>query len=356
MTELDGPPVMGVRELSDCATLVKQPVVSVLMLAYNHAPYIAQAIDSVLAQRTTVPIELIIGEDASTDATHEIVTKYQREFPTAIRVISSDRNVGMHANHARLIDAARGEFIAYCEGDDYWIDPWKLQHQVDYLRAHPEAGAVHTDFDHIVMLRGRWRRLSNFQKTRFGERGVPINDIFAKLLCGNFIQTCTLCVRANLSRNFLDGGLLKDSYSVGDWPLCLYIAARHKFGYLPQSTAVYRKVPGSMMNAGSVARLRTITGYVAMIEDFCDRFEVSRINRINAMAEIYRPMLSVALFAGDAEKFAHCLAWLQQHDAAYANSWRGRLLPWLAKSPVARWVLSRIQELRARSREAREYR
>ena len=343
-------------EISDFSRLPTAPVVSVQMLTYQHAAYLAEAVEGVLAQRTDFPIELLIADDASSDGTGEIAKIYQRMHPDIVRIVTGPANIGACANRQRTTRRTRGEFVAFCEGDDYWIDPLKPQRQVDYLRSHPETGAVHTDFDHILMRGGHWRRLPNFQKHRFGVRNVPDGDIFATLLSGNFIQTCTLCVRADLDRAFLAGGFLNDRYPVGDWPLCLYIAARHKFGYLPQSTAVYRKVPGSMMNAGNVARLRTITGYVVMIEDFCDRFEVSRINRINAMAEIYRPMLSVALFAGDAEKFAHCLAWLQQHDAAYANSWRGRLLPWLAKSPVARWVLSRIQELRARSREAREYR
>jgi len=343
-------------ETSVFPQLCAHPIVSVLMLTYNHAPYLADAIEGVLAQHTDFPIELLIADDASTDGTRDVAMRYQRERPDVIRVVTGEVNVGAYENGCRVMRRIRGEFVAFCEGDDYWTDPLKLQRQVDFLRAHPEAGAVHTDFDHIVMRNGRWRRLSNVQKHRCGEQGVPAGDIFTALLCGNFIQTCTLCVRANLNREFFEGGLLKSSYPVGDWPLCLYIAAKHTFGYLPESTAVYRKVPGSMMNAGNVSRLRTIAGYVAMIEDFCDRFDVAQINRINAIAEIYRPMLSVALFAGDEAKSAHCLAWLQQHDPAYTNSWRGRLLPWLAKSPVARCILWRIQDFRVRSREAREYR
>ena len=343
------------REASNCAAMGKQPVVSVLMLTYNHAAYVAEAIASVLMQKTTFAFELIIGEDASTDATREIVMNCQREAPAIIRVIAHDRNVGMHANHASLINAARGELIAYCEGDDYWIDPLKLQHQVDYLQAHPEAGAVHTDFDHVVLRGGSWRRLPNCQKHRFSGREVPAGNIFTTLLCGNFIQTCTLCVRTCLSRDLLAGGFYKESYPVGDWPMCLYIAAKHEVGYLTKSTATYRKVPGSMMNAGEVVRLNTIMRYVPMIEDFCIHFDVARVNQLKAMSAIYRPMLSTALFAGDQAAFRHSLAWLRQHDPDYANSWRGKLLPWLRVSAVACRILRWIQEARVQRHESQDY-
>jgi len=125
----------------------KSPLVSVWMITYNHKPYIAQAIEGVLMQRTSFPFELVIGEDCSTDGTREVVLECQKRHPETIRVITSERNVGMQLNELRTDKACRGKYIAYCEGDDYWHHPLKLQKQVDYLESHLDVGLVYTGMD-----------------------------------------------------------------------------------------------------------------------------------------------------------------------------------------------------------------
>ncbi|MGD0960005.1 MAG: glycosyltransferase [Methylomonas sp.] len=121
------------HEIADSAVFSVQPIVSVWMVTYNHGSYLAQSIEGVIAQKTDFPIELIIGEDCSTDNTREIALDYQKRFPHIIRVIYSDYNVGGFDNGQRVRQACRGEYIAFCEGDDYWIDPYKLQKQVAIL-------------------------------------------------------------------------------------------------------------------------------------------------------------------------------------------------------------------------------
>ena len=123
----------GHHEIASPEIMVITPVVSVNMITYNHGLYLAQAIEGVIKQNTDFPIELVIAEDCSTDNTREIALDYQRRYPHLIRVIYSDQNVGMMANDRRAVAACRGEFIAYCEGDDYWIDPEKLREQVAAL-------------------------------------------------------------------------------------------------------------------------------------------------------------------------------------------------------------------------------
>ena len=90
-------------EISDSAALPAKPLVSVSMITYNHGPYIAEAIEGVIAQETTFPIELIIGEDCSTDNTRQVVLEYQRRYRHVIRVICPNRNVGMHVNGRRVL-------------------------------------------------------------------------------------------------------------------------------------------------------------------------------------------------------------------------------------------------------------
>ena len=124
-----------------------EPLVSARMITYNHAPYIARAIEGVLQQKTNFPFELVIGEDCSTDGTREIVFEYQKKYPDIIRVITSDSNVGSKKNGHRTSQACRGKYIAYCEGDDCWHHPGKLQKQVDYMESHPACGLVYSSYD-----------------------------------------------------------------------------------------------------------------------------------------------------------------------------------------------------------------
>jgi glycosyltransferase involved in cell wall biosynthesis len=117
---------------------VQEPKVTVGTITYNHIPFIEQCIEGVLIQKTDFPFEYIIGEDFSTDGTREIIFGYARKYPEIIRVITADYNVGANANSLRCFKAFRGQYVALCEGDDYWTDPLKLQKQVDFLEDNPE--------------------------------------------------------------------------------------------------------------------------------------------------------------------------------------------------------------------------
>ena len=138
----DGDPLsIPCIETSDVVQLCKHPVVSVHMLAYNHEPYIRQAIEGVMMQKTDFEFELVIGEDCSKDKTREICFEYQKKFPDKIRVLWWHENVSKFGGNVRRVTArCRGEFIAFCEGDDYWIDSLKLQKQVDVMRKYSNVG------------------------------------------------------------------------------------------------------------------------------------------------------------------------------------------------------------------------
>ena len=114
------------------------PRVSVAMITYNHAKFIAQAIESVLMQQAPFPIELVIGEDCSTDGTRAIVEHYARLRPDIVRPLLHTTSQGMHGNFRAVVQACRGEFIACLEGDDYWTDAAKLEKQIELFEAHSE--------------------------------------------------------------------------------------------------------------------------------------------------------------------------------------------------------------------------
>ena len=122
--------------------LHETPTVSVLMIAYNHERFVREAIESVFMQKTAFPVELVIGEDKSNDATRRVIEETCRHAPIPVRLLTSDRNVGMHANFRRTLAACRGRYFALLEGDDYWIDPQKLSLQIAKLEADPSLQLV----------------------------------------------------------------------------------------------------------------------------------------------------------------------------------------------------------------------
>jgi len=127
--------------------LSNDTTVSVLMVTYKHEAYIAEAIEGVLIQEVDFPIELIIADDCSPDGTAEIVQKYISEHPKGhwIKYTRHETNKGMMPNFVWALEQARGEFIALCEGDDYWTDSNKLSKQIQILRLNTEYAFVFTN-------------------------------------------------------------------------------------------------------------------------------------------------------------------------------------------------------------------
>ena len=116
--------------------------VSVLMITYGHENYIIEAIDGVIMQKCDFEVELIIANDNSPDTTDEVVKNYlvNKTIPKniLIKYIKHEVNKGMNSNFLWASEQATGEYIALCEGDDYWTDPLKLQKQVDFLECNQD--------------------------------------------------------------------------------------------------------------------------------------------------------------------------------------------------------------------------
>lgn len=123
--------------------------VSIFCITYNHERFIAQALDSFLMQKTDFDFEIVVGEDCSTDNTRQILLAYKEKYPDKIKLVLSERNVGMHENAARTRAACDGKYIAIGEGDDYWIDRLKLQKQVGFLEANPDFVICHHNLEVI---------------------------------------------------------------------------------------------------------------------------------------------------------------------------------------------------------------
>ncbi|WP_225783654.1 glycosyltransferase [Xenophilus sp. Marseille-Q4582] len=243
------------REVSDTLALVQEPRVTVLMITYNHANYLSEAIEGVVNQQCDFSFELIIGEDASTDTTLQISLEYQKRYPRIIRVIHSPNNVGMNANSLRIFNKARGEYIAYCEGDDYWCTPYKLARQVALMESNRKIGIVHSDWTRCHLRNGAWEySLTKSVHARVSEKYLSGN-IFATWHYPKILRTCTILLRRETVAEWYASGLMDAKYHFGDSVLSAWITARSQVGYVPEVTAVYRVSPNSALRSGARARV-----------------------------------------------------------------------------------------------------
>lgn len=162
------------------------PLLSIVCLAYNHAAFISETLDGFLRQETTFPFEIIVHDDASTDATATIIREYATRYPQVIKPIYQTENQyrkGVPFS-TRLFAQAHGKYIAYCEGDDYWTDPRKLQIQVDFLEKHRDYVMTYHDafmFNSQGVVRsphmqGRYRRDASARQLM---QGRPVSTLTA---------------------------------------------------------------------------------------------------------------------------------------------------------------------------------
>lgn len=127
-------------------------VVSIRCATYNHVNYIRKCLEGFVMQQTTFPFEAIVHDDASTDGTTEILREFADKYPNIIKPVIEKENLWSRQDGSltkKLNENLRGKYIALCDGDDYWTDPYKLQKQVDFLESHMEFSLVHTSFGYI---------------------------------------------------------------------------------------------------------------------------------------------------------------------------------------------------------------
>lgn len=215
--------------------------VSVCVITYNQADYISETLDSILMQKCDFAFEIVIGEDCSQDKTRDICIEYKNKYPDIIKLLLPDKNRGMYTNFIETICHCSGEYIAFCEGDDYWIDPYKLQKQFDFLEANPEYGLIHTKHKIYHQSEDRIEVL---------EQNKHTGDIFNQLLIDNEMATLTVLARTKLVQSAVEEILVANKHLRAlDYPIWLYIARYSKIHYVKDITAVYRKLDESASNS-----------------------------------------------------------------------------------------------------------
>jgi len=223
----------------------KIPLVSVLCITFNHEKYIAQAIEGFLMQKTNFKFEIIIHDDASTDKTVEIIKSYQGKNPALLNCIFQNENQYSKKDGSlenAIFGMPMGKYVALCEGDDYWIDPYKLQKQVDFLEKNDEYGLVHHEADYLFQKNGKIIKNHHQINEIYPSNGF----VFEELLSNNNIYTPSVMFKASLLDYFMAiDADIRSQFLMGDYAMWLEFSQHCKFHYLSESMATYRVLENS---------------------------------------------------------------------------------------------------------------
>jgi len=219
-------------------TTSDQPIVSVAMIAYNRELLIAQAIESVLMQETAFTVELVIGEDCSTDGTRRIVQAYAEKYPNVIRPLLHEKNLGLSRNFAAVWRACLGKYIAWLDADDYWRTPQKLQKQVSLMEANPHYSLCGTSTQFVTTSTDGTEKDAGVFEPAVSKSEYDLADF----LTGYPMHICSMLGRRELVvlPDWLsDAGMLCDACT-----LALY-AEKGPVGYLSEPMSCWRLHTGA---------------------------------------------------------------------------------------------------------------
>lgn len=245
---------------------------SAIVVTYNHARYVEQAVRTVLDQETDFEFEVLISEDCSTDDTRAIVQGLAAEHPDRIRLLLSDTNLNSNEVVRRAIDTARGEYLALLDGDDFWTSPHKLQKQVDFLDARPGCSLSFHNVD-VVYEDGATpshRFHEDEPATRLAKPKPKPESELADIVRTDFIPTCSTVIRTAAVRPL---PAWYDTVWSGDWPLHIICAERGRLGYLDEVLATYRIHAGALWASNvslyrSAEDVETIVGVYDAIDEY----------------------------------------------------------------------------------------
>ncbi|RSJ79911.1 glycosyltransferase family 2 protein [Streptococcus cristatus] len=267
--------------------------VSIICTNYNKGDWVREAIDSFLNQKTNFDFEIIIIDDASTDHSYEIIQEYQNKFPEKVRTFRNEVNLGITKTWKKICREAKGQYIARCDSDDFWIDPLKLQKQVDLLDASIDSLWSNTEFD-MVDLDGNL-----IQKNAFANKALPLIDSYEEMLVmKGMTMASTWLVDTALMQDV--SAQISDTAADDTFELQLELFKRTKISFLSDSTAVYR------MNLGSDSKPMTLetaekrfTGILDSQIKYLNKYPDQDIQRISHLALVKDRDLDVLVFKKD---------------------------------------------------------
>lgn len=260
-------------------------LISVIVITYNQERTIGRTLDSILNQRCHLPLEIIIGEDASIDGTRKICETYAERFPKVVKLMEKAPNKGIVDNYFDCLLTCKGKFIADCAGDDYWTDPEKLEKEVYILEREPDVTLVHTAWQYLDERTGETLSAppSLFPVARTD--GKKMLEAIITQVEQPVIHLCTSLYRAStiLEAYGEDTRLFRDkSFQCEDLQVAFAMALRGRIAYLPDITLNYTIGGTSASNQSNPQKqFSFVLGTTLLSHYLCEKYQLRSENIIH---------------------------------------------------------------------------
>lgn len=289
-----------------------KPLVAIHCLVYNHEPYLRDCLEGFVMQQTNFPFVAIVHDDASTDGSAAIIREYEKKYPHIFKPIYEIEN--QWQKHDGLIDrimieaidATGARYVAMCEGDDYWIDPFKLQKQVDFMEKNLEYGLCYTDFNRFE------ENSHTITKFMFEKQQLyrPIS-YEQHLLKPGYLAPMTWLYRSDLMSYMCNA----DVYTDGTYAYMLEFLYNSKVAYIPKVTAVYRSHAGSASSPiGNKALFRYTVGVFRTQIHYTQKYPCSEEFKRKVLMRGYLSKLPIAIMAEQEEFVREAKTFMDAQD------------------------------------------
>lgn len=215
-----------------------KPKVSIVCVTYNQEKYIAQTLDSFVMQKTDFPFEVIVSDDCSTDKTAEIVREYANKYPNIVKPIFQVKNLGPGKHSNRVFSIAKSLYLVFCEGDDYFTHPLKLQKQVDFLDKNPDYSICFHPGRVFFEDGSAPDKIFPSADLRFNKTTLTLDDLICQ---HNFMQTNSVMYRWRFANEEISADIFPDNILPRDWFLHMLHAEKGKIGFIDETMAAYRR-------------------------------------------------------------------------------------------------------------------
>ena len=207
-------------------------------------------IDSIIAQKVDADLEIVIGDDCSTDNAREVLNRYKERYPTVIHLLFHEKNMGLGANWATCVKECKGQYICNCDNDDYWHNPHKLQIQLDYMESHPECSICITNH------RTHNRKTGRIEEHKaYIDRSIPLQQ--AVFEGKTSFCNATIMYRAGFLKTHLPlDDFIKNQFYLQDWTAWMILSRYTNIDIIPVSTATFGVETVSITRPNSIDALK----------------------------------------------------------------------------------------------------